>query len=179
VSLDVLGSDRKRSRLPAGVAGGAALLVVIGVLGDRARQNHEISVLRTCVSTAESDLSDLTRRAFGVEAYAGPSLTSPSVPASVRRSLAGLVEAGVARDLPRSRADRERCAGVGVLSWHGEVIDARRDYLRYLDLRLTQLSRATTNSDALHEAPMSAARAAAGSALARIGVDLLAISPLS
>lgn len=178
MSEDVLGSDRERSRLPALVAGGVALLVAAGFLGDRVWHAHEVSVLRACVSTAESDLGDLTRRAIGVEAYAGPSLTSPSVPESVRRSLATLVEASVAKDLPRSRVDRERCADVRVLSWHGEVLAARRDYLRYLDLKVAQLSRATTNRDALHEVPATDEREAAGAALARIGVDLPAISTL-
>ena len=178
MSEDVLGSDRERSRLPALVAGGVALLVAAGFLGDRVWQAHEVSVLRACVSTAESDLGDLTRRAIGVEAYAGPSLTSPSVPESVRRSLATLVEASVAKDLPRSRVDRQRCADVRVLSWHGEVVAARREYVRYLDLQVAQLSRATTNRDALHEVPATAEREAVGAALARLGVDLPAISTL-
>ncbi len=178
MSQDVLGSDREHSRLPALVAGGVALLAAAAFLGDRVWQAHEVSGLRTCVSRAESDLGDLTRRAIGVEAYAGPSLTSPAVPESVRRSLATLVEASVARDLPRSRADRERCAGVRVQPWHGEVVAARRGYLRYLDTQVAQLSRATTNRDALHEVPATDAREAAGAALARIGVGLPAIGTL-
>jgi hypothetical protein len=148
---DVLGEDRP-PRVPLRVrrrlALSAVLVLAVGGASDVALRAHESAALRSCVRQADADVVDVTRRAAAVETYAGPSLYGASSPPRVRHSLASLVEQAVAARLPALRADRSRCQG----SWqlHPSARRARRDYVAWLDLRLRQLTAASTDLDALH-----------------------------
>jgi hypothetical protein len=175
VTGDLIGTDRpaprRRRRF---VIATVAVLAAGTFAADGAAGRHERTSLRACVATAEEDVADLLKRAAGVEVYVSPQLRSPTVPASVRASLARLVEQSVERDLPRSRRDRRRCAQLTVFGWHHDAAGGREAYVSYLDLRLRQLSAATRDLTALHDRPadVAAARARAVSALAKAEVLL-------
>jgi hypothetical protein len=149
---DVLGTEGRSTPRAVRVAGVAvAGLAVAAVVGNGLASRHESDALRSCVTTSESDLTDLGKRAEGVESYVSPLLRTPGVAPGVRDSVAEAVQQTVAKDLPRTVKDRRACAGVHVLPWHSEVADARADYVRWLDLRIEQLRAATTDVDALHQ----------------------------
>jgi hypothetical protein len=174
VTADLLGTERPVRRSVRPLLALALVLGGSGFVADDVLRRHEVSALGSCVEAAEGDLVDLTRRVTGVETYVGPQLTSASVSASVRASLAGLVQQAVARDLPRSMQDRQRCARLHVLAWHGGTQRGRTSFVSYLDARLEQLRAATSDLTALHTAPgeVTVRRGRAVIALREVGVTL-------
>jgi hypothetical protein len=171
--IDVLGEDRPPRvplRVRRWVAFPAVVVLALGGAGDVALRAHESAALRSCVRHADGDVVDLTNRAAAVETYAGSSLYGATAPPRVRHSLASLVEQTVAARLPALRGDRSRCEGAWHL--HPSARRARRDYVAWLDLRLRQLTAASTDLDALHhDVPgQAAARDRAVRSLAELSV---------
>jgi hypothetical protein len=175
VSDDVLGTERRTvPRWVRRSGAGVSFLVVAGWAGSTVLEGRATAALKSCVQTSESDLLDLSRRAAGVESYVSPLLRTPGVASDVRESVARAVEQTVAKDLPRTVADRRRCADITVLPWHDAVAAARAAYLRWLDLRIVDLTDATQDVDALHRSgpDLNAARATAVTALSGQGVTI-------
>ncbi|MFN2538165.1 MAG: hypothetical protein ABR549_08435 [Mycobacteriales bacterium] len=164
------GREPRRWLRPGAVV--LVLALVAGFAADRLVRDHERRALRRCVVEAESDLDDLAYRTAGLEVYLASAVDRPDIAPSVRSSLKGIVQETVLRGLPPLQRDQTRCTSVRV--WHQAARDARRYYVAYLDLRVSQIVRAVKDIDELHVVvpDLLAARARARAALAEVDVRL-------
>ena len=153
-----------------------AVLVALGVAAmgaDQVARDREQQALQRCVRTAELELSHATEYMRGVAEYASPSLSSPQVTLSVRRSLRAIVQNAAAQGVAPIAERRSACAQVHVLAWHRTQRAARTAYVSYLDAEATGLSAiaADFRNYGVADATATTLRARAQRALDRAGVS--------
>jgi hypothetical protein len=172
VTAEELSGGREPRRWLRPAAAVALLLVLLGYGADRLVSDHERRALRDCVTEAESELDDLSYRTAGLEVYIASAVDRPDIPASVRSSLRRIVQETVLRGLPPLQRDQARC--LSVRAWHHAARIGRREYISYLELRVSQVVLAVQDIDELHVVlpAVVAARGRARRALADVGVPL-------
>jgi hypothetical protein len=148
-----------------------AVLVAAGA--DQVARDREQQALGRCVRAAGVQLSHATEYVRGVAQYASPSLSSPLVTLSVRRSLRAIVQDAAAQGVAPIAEQRVACAQVHVLAWHRSQRHARAAYLAYLDAEAAGLSAiaADFGNYGVADATATALRTRAQRALDRAGVS--------
>ena len=146
----MVGTERRPSRRGRRTAVLLSTVLLVGAFGlDRWQERREVDALLRCVTSAQADAVYADRRILAAVQYTSPLLFRPSVPASLRASLEGLVQAAARETAPPLRVSRAACAAGTVLAWHDAQRRARTRYLAYLDVRIDDLRGVGADIDVL------------------------------
>lgn len=153
-----------------------AVLVPVALVAaavDHIERRSERSALAACVRGAEVQVTHAVDLVRGVADYASPSLSSPLVTLSVRRSLRAIVQDAAGQGVDPLRRQRTACARTHVVVWHLEMRHAREAYLAYLDAEGARFAAVAGDfgNYGVADTATAQARAEALRALARVGIS--------